>query len=73
MDSYWAEAYGLLSLATLLDLMSKFFYSPLLSGDNLSVKQTKNVIDLLDLVVKQRALVSLPAESSRCLVSSVML
>jgi hypothetical protein len=28
MDSYRAEAYGLLSLATLLDLMSKFFHSP---------------------------------------------
>jgi hypothetical protein len=44
MDSYRAEAYGLLSLATLLDLMSKFFHSPLppmtIWCDNLSVVQT---------------------------------
>jgi hypothetical protein len=46
MDYYRAEAYGLLSLATLLDLMSKFFNSPLppiaIWCDNLSVVQTIN-------------------------------
>jgi hypothetical protein len=44
MDSYRAEAYGLLSLVTLLYLMSKFFHSPLppitIWCDNLSVVQT---------------------------------
>jgi hypothetical protein len=44
MDSYRAETYGLLSLVTLLDLMSKFFRSPLppmtIWCDNLSVVQT---------------------------------
>jgi hypothetical protein len=44
MDCYRAEAYGLLSLVTLLDLMSKFFHSPLppmtIWCDNLSVVQT---------------------------------
>jgi hypothetical protein len=46
MDYYRAEAYGLLSLATLLDLMSKFFNSPLppiaIWCDNISVVQTIN-------------------------------
>jgi hypothetical protein len=41
MDTYRAEAYGLLSVATLLDLMSKFFHCPLppttIWCDNLSV------------------------------------
>jgi hypothetical protein len=48
MDSYRAEAYGLLSLATLLDLMRKFFNSPLppiaIWCDNLSAVQIINSI-----------------------------
>jgi hypothetical protein len=48
MDSYRAEAYGLISLATLLDLMSKFFHIPLppitIWCGNLSVVQTINSI-----------------------------
>jgi hypothetical protein len=48
MDSYRAEAYGLLSPVTLLDLMSKFFHRPLppitIWCDNLSVVQTINSI-----------------------------
>jgi hypothetical protein len=48
MHSYRAEAYGLLSLVTLLDLMSKFFHRPLppitILCDNLSVVQTLNSI-----------------------------
>jgi hypothetical protein len=44
MDSYRAEAYGLLSLANLLDLLSKLFHSRLppitIWCDNLSVVQT---------------------------------
>jgi hypothetical protein len=48
MDSYRTEAFGLLSLAILLDLMSKLFHSPLpaitIGCDNLSVVQTINSI-----------------------------
>jgi hypothetical protein len=48
MNSYRTQANGLLSLATLLDLMSKFFHSPFppitIWCDNLSVVQTINSI-----------------------------
>jgi hypothetical protein len=46
VESYRAEGHGLLSLATLLNLMSKFFHSPLqpitIWCNNLSVMQTIN-------------------------------
>jgi hypothetical protein len=48
MDSYRADAYSLLSLATLLNIMSKFFHSRLppttIWCNNLSVVQTINSI-----------------------------
>jgi hypothetical protein len=48
MNSHWAEAYSLLPIATLLDLITTIFHSPLppitIWCDNLSVVQTINSI-----------------------------